>query len=432
MGRDFFTVEKGFRIVGENTNVGVSHLFGAGAPGTQVQENDCEVGSLYNNTTDGSQYTKFTAGSGTDKWVRLATYTDVAGLKWRSEQVAALTSTAAPIEGATIDLGAVHLGGDETPFLVGSDFTVGEYILFGAGGTEVLAKISNIATDVLTFTYIGFSALSAGDTFVVKNYLPDSPGTQEAQAIVLFNGSAYIKIGDVNWDFATGINIAAGYTAASGNPSSADTVQSALEKIDGNVDAINTLTGIVQGGTDLGVFTGTIIPDSSTVKAALQALETKEDALITLSGVASGAVDLGNFTGVTIADNSTVKVALQSLETSVENIQVAGTLTAITTAQTVDSVLVDNYGAVEWYVQITLDSAPARKVVQKLHAMHDGTTSADAANVDDTIFGKIQLGSGFNYTVSVDLNGSAGAQIMRLRVAATSAVTVKFIRRAIA
>ncbi|MGI5914241.1 MAG: beta strand repeat-containing protein, partial [Bacteroidales bacterium] len=44
-----------------------------------------------------------------------------------------------------------------------------------------------------------------------------------------------------------------------------------------NVSNLQTLTGIATGNTDLGTFTGTIIPNNSTIKSALQALETDLD-----------------------------------------------------------------------------------------------------------------------------------------------------------
>lgn len=92
-----------------------------------------------------------------------------------------------------------------------------------------------------------------------------------------------------------------------------------------NVNNLVTLSGVATNATTLGIFTGSIIPDSSTVKAALQALETNDDAkdanvaaLVSLSGVAANATNLGTFTGTTIPDNQNVKQALQSLETAGE------------------------------------------------------------------------------------------------------------------
>lgn len=146
-----------------------------------------------------------------------------------------------------------------------------------------------------------------------------------------------------------------------------------------SVDDLITLSGVAEGSTSLGSFTGTTIADNRTVKAALQDLETSVelklaastytatdvfakvltqdgasstldadfldgqhgahyldynnftntptiptqaslsvDDLITLSGVAEGSTTLGTFTGTTISNSQTVKSALQELETAVE------------------------------------------------------------------------------------------------------------------
>ena len=112
-----------------------------------------------------------------------------------------------------------------------------------------------------------------------------------------------------------------------------------------------TLLGEGTGDSNLGTFTGDIIPDNTTVRAAFQAIETKIEAndqaaatasaltevdgnvnsLIILSGIAENGEDLGTFTGSTIADNITVKPALQALETEVETKASSATVTTLTT-----------------------------------------------------------------------------------------------------
>ena len=101
---------------------------------------------------------------------------------------------------------------------------------------------------------------------------------------------------------------------------------------------IFTLIGEGVGDTDLGIFTGDIIPDNATIRSALQAIETKiednDQAAATESAVSEidtnvddlrlcvGATEnvqhIGSFTGSTITDDQTVKSALQELETAVE------------------------------------------------------------------------------------------------------------------
>lgn len=109
-------------------------------------------------------------------------------------------------------------------------------------------------------------------------------------------------------------------------------VDSSSGAVQSDVDDLVTLSGVPSNSTDLGTFTGNIIPDNSTNKQALQSLETSVDAhtsvimdlseeiqdLAVLSGVPIDSTDLGTFTGTTIPDNSTIKQALQALETSNE------------------------------------------------------------------------------------------------------------------
>ena len=110
-----------------------------------------------------------------------------------------------------------------------------------------------------------------------------------------------------------------------------------------------TLLGEGVGDTNLGTFTGDIIPDDSTIRAALQAIETKIEAndqaaatassvteidgnvndLITLSGIAENVSTLGTFSGSTIADDVTIKAALQALETAVETKETIATVAEI-------------------------------------------------------------------------------------------------------
>lgn len=134
-----------------------------------------------------------------------------------------------------------------------------------------------------------------------------------------------------------------------------------------SVDDLITLSGVLTGATHLGTFTGTTIPDSQTIKAALQALETAFEALsiptasslsvddlITLSGVLEGATNLGTFTGTTIPDSQTIKAAIQALETAFEALP--GGHDAVTLNAAADAV----FGLSTQ--QITLDTQAANKV----------------------------------------------------------------------
>ena len=56
------------------------------------------------------------------------------------------------------------------------------------------------------------------------------------------------------------------------------TVEAALAEVGQDAADLRTLSGTADGATDLGTFTGTVIPDSSTIKTGLQSLETYAEA----------------------------------------------------------------------------------------------------------------------------------------------------------
>ena len=395
MSRELFGLEQGIHILSENGDTGVMLIFGSAAPGSIGTFDDAaEVGSVYFRT-NGQHYQKHTSGSGIDKWRRMANSDDLLNLSWRSDKVTVLTSTVAPIEGGTIDLSAVHFTDDDTPFLDGSDFSLGDYVLFGHGGTEEIHRVTNIVGDVLTFTKNAVHAtypvdpLSENDAFLVKHYLPDSPDAQEKQALVTFSGGVYVKLGDVNWDVATGINLSVGYVAGSGNITSSDTVESAIEKLDGNLDNTTLTIGRdIQSDTHMGSYTGGLLTTDQSIKTNIQELS---DAI----------ANQENTDGVTTED-------------------------------TMDEILVDEVLAVEWFVTCCLVSNKSQRKTFKIVAHHNGIVGgADANSVDENLFSKLKTGSIFNSVFSVDLNGVTTAQVMRLRASASAAIDVKVTRREI-
>jgi len=142
------------------------------------------------------------------------------------------------------------------------------------------------------------------------------------------DGTFYVKIADTDatsdWQ-AFSFVLSAGYTPQNGDPTVGDSLEEAIEKLDGNQDDIQSALGIAQGDVDFGTFTGALLSDNLTAKALFQEIETaveeidqNVDDLISLTGVAENSTDLGTFTGLTISDNNSIKGALQELETALE------------------------------------------------------------------------------------------------------------------
>lgn len=475
MARVLHNIEKGVRLSKENSDTDfVDILFGSAAPGGDAgEQDDAPIGSFYlrKNGASSKIYQKIADTNATSDWQENGASAAQIGV-WRPEKVKVITNDTVAI--GSRNLSTTPFADDEGTLLTAADFVVGDFVIGDADGTPVLREVTVVSAPSVTFAApVSAPALADGDTFITPNYLPDSGGDQEGQAIVNYNGSVMVKVGDIDWSFATGINLSSGYTPASGDVGTSDTVESAIEKLDGNNDAQDTLLGTSQGAVNLGTFPGSTIADNETVKGALTDLEgaleeidANVDDLITLSGVAENATDLGTFSGDIITDNSTIKTAFQEVETELvdtrdnvddlitlsgvaenaENLgaftgfgtilytatetiksalQKVGTflghlrpaeVTGVTTATTVDEVPVATYGACKWLVHSFEEATPANVKAVEVYAINDGSV------VDDTQYAKLKLGANFNLVLSVDISGGN----MRLRASSSTAgVTVR-------
>lgn len=243
----------------------------------------------------------------------------------------------------------------------------------------------------------------------------------------MYQNGNIVKLFDVDWSVATGIVLSAGYSPVNGTVTIGDSVEVAIEKIDGNQLDLTTLSGVAQGSTDLGTFTGITIPDAQTTKQALQALETAHeevdanvDDLITLSGVAENATNNGVMDqGEILSDNATTNALLKEVDAALTKQKGKSQALAVTTAVNVDCVLVDEIVNAQWLVTVESVANPANRRHFEVFAGHNGHASADAIEVDDTIFARLKHGANFNRTISVVLTGTGAAQQMCLSVAST-------------
>jgi hypothetical protein len=370
MARDLFNVELGYGIFNENGDtLQAAIITGSAVPdGTSGKQGDAPIGSLYLRSGTGQLYQKIANAGNAADW-ELNGASSVGIGTFRGEQVVLVTDDT---QGAgTRDVVANPFSDDDGTAVPLSEYVVGRYIISDADGTPALLEITNVVGDDVTFA-AATPALNNQDTFTTRFYLPDSPDSQEGQAIVQYNGSIIVKIGDIDWNFADGISINTGYTPASGDISSSDTVQSAIEKLDGNNDAQDTLLGTAQGDTDLGIFAND-----------------------------------------TISPNSSVKDALQELEIAVEG--TPSEQTGVSSATVLDSVLVDDFRSAAWLVTAFDEANPADVRSAIVHGANNGTSSADATNTDDNVSSILQSGV-FNTQIAVILSGAGASQEMQLQV----------------
>ena len=382
MSRSEFAVEVGLKITGENSQTGPSILQGFSAPGGDSNSQDsAEIGSAYLRSNGTFYIKKFSTNAAAD-WLAV---TDSSLLKLRNNSVRAATGDSAPTTGSVIDLTSSPFGDDAAPKLTAADFSVDDEILFGVGGSPKLMRVSVVSSPNITVVDVN-DTLAEGDLIFIKTYLPDSPDDQESQAIVSFVGGEIKKVADVNWNFADGINLQASITDRNGPVSGSDTLQVAVEKLEGDAKDLSTL-----------------------------------------SGVGRGSVNLGTFTGRTIADNRTNKQALQDLESALE---ARSQITGVTTITTLDSVLVDDVKMSKWMIHAFEEASPANTQSMEVVGLHNGTASADASGTpDQSVAFKLKQGSNFNLSITIDLNGTGAAQVMRVRAASTSAGVTVTARR---
>lgn len=195
------------------------------------------------------------------------------------------------------------------------------------------------------------------------------------------------------------------------------TVTALINANETHIDNAVTLTGVAKDGTSLGTFSGATISDNVTIKAALQSLETAVEAsgsatslaavvtdasdLQTLTGIADGVSTLGTFTGSTIADSASIKAALQALETALEAQSLSGlgvTSTAAelnlldgVTATTAELNILDGVTSTAAELNL-LDGVTA--TTAELNYV-DGVTSAIQTQID----GKVATGANANTLV---------------------------------
>jgi len=420
MSRQPEGIEKGLRIYLENSDTYVDYLFGTSAPDGLGDQAAAPIGSTYTRIGTGEFYQKKTNVGDSSDWVPFASGSTVT--RWRPELVDVSTDDTIAI--GTRDVVVNPMSDDDGTKLSPSDFVVGHYVISDSSGSPTLLEITNVAGDDVTFA--AATALVDGDAFIVDHYLPDPDGG-ENKAMIVFSDGIIVKLSDIDWNFATGIALSSGFTKTNGTVTAADSVESAIEKIAANQESLTTLTGVAQGSTNFGTFTGSIIPDNSNTKQALQSLETDAELektkvanLVTLSGRPVNSTDQGAMDqGEILSDAQTENALFKEVDAELTRQRGKSSSAGVTTEATIDSVLVDNVTNAQWQVTVEQQATPANKKHFIIFAGHNGHAAADASSVDDSISKILKQGSNFNASISVDLNGAAAAQVMRLRVAST-------------
>lgn len=130
-----------------------------------------------------------------------------------------------------------------------------------------------------------------------------------------------------------------------------------------------------------------------------------------------------------VTNGTSLETAIGAIDASLQPFGQSGTSNNITTATTVDTVNCRTYDTVLWLVKIVDHTTPANKQTLQIHAIHDGTSSVDAANVDFNAVSILSVGTvPTGLTYDVVLSGTGSSQTMGLQITSTTAVDVKVVR----
>ena len=370
MARELEGVEIGIFVTDENSDDGIATgLSGAGAPpGTTGKSADAPIGSDWRDRTTGDLYIKIADTNQASDWQNVSTLS-ISNLRWRNEKVRFATDDT--LAAGNVDISALT---DNDDMVIG-DINVGEFCLGDCDGTPALFEITDKPGGNNITIAAAAQAIADNDTFLVQQFLPDSSG-QEVQAIIHFPtaGSPCVKVADVNWGLADGISLN-GLADDNGPVIGTDTVQVAIEKLEGDAKDSHQALGISRGDTDMGTYSGDII-----------------------------------------SDNVAQTVINQELESAIEalGVQKNGTV-AQATPTNVDSVLVDQIQTVTWII-VARDTSNANRVKRmEVQALHDGHAGADAATSKESVNEKMNIGN-VNVQINTVLTGAGAAQAMNLEL----------------
>jgi hypothetical protein len=245
MAEDFFRIYRGLEL-----NETVQLLEGADVPGTSGDSSLAPIASQYMNTTDGSLWTKITAGVGTDKWVQLASKADITfQTSWREPVIVdAVGITTLPVgtAGATITIDGQTI--DDGGRVLFSELlsTPNVYIYNKTNG--VFVQDTNLATN--------------GDMVFVDS------GTNAGKQYA-FNGGSWVL---TNQSDLTELGYVRAFIGKTGAGSETPTYSSTNFVVDAT--SLETAIGALDNELGANVTNGGYVLSSNKINTNIQALDT--------------------------------------------------------------------------------------------------------------------------------------------------------------
>ena len=373
MALQLFDVAGGYSI--DET---IEQIGGTGVPGSGLSDSiaqTAQIGAIYQRNANGNVefYQKITAGASTSDWIRLATIEDVANsvnvLEWQDSVLD--KDLTAPPGGPAV--------GDR--YLLGTDPTAGLTTGAWAGQDGNIAEWDGSAWVFTTPTTGTF--VSADDENTVLYY---------------YNGAM--------WDAKA-------------------------------FESTTASTGLVKVGNDVQLAdqtSNTIDVSSGVIEVVADGIDdTHIDWGFGVNQVNASDLPYDNTTSGMAATDT--QAAIDEIDSRVDVLEAASTTQINDLANTggveaiVDTVLVDDVAAVTWHVHLR-DTSTGDVEFVEVNAIHDGSSDGvtDATDTRYNVESKLRLANVLGDSFIVDVNGTGGAQTMRLKVNATNNYDVRVLR----
>jgi len=240
----------------------------------------------------------------------------------------------------------------------------------------------------------------------------------------------------------SGLNASGTYTAnasatyistATSIVNATDLLDSALAAVGSKQNVMNTSSGFNANGTFPSLVATNYLGAAVSVVQSLQVLDTQVAAAVASIATVDAKVGTGTWLGTGYVDgaaNVTAAIALLDAAISSTNTDVA--VIVASTNLTLDSVPVDAAVMATWKVVVEDAANVGNRESFTIDALHNGTTIADANNVDGSRYGKNKVGTEINgLNVDVVLNGVGAAQVMQIAITSAIPVIARCRRQAI-
>lgn len=423
MVEQLFTVGRGFAI---ETDEGLSNVYeefvtdgvpsnASLTPEELTLSDNAPVGSKCIDSATGLEYRKKTAGAGETTWVRNASVDDIAlannGESWREPADVKDDTTYTNLASAETAL--------NTGQLDGVAIVEGNRILF----TDITGANKNV--------FIVTGTPGSGATLVEDTNAPSHNDTLMINKGTSADNEFHYNDVSSSWvnSGANGSNEDGFQNVYLGKP----TLGSSLPQYTSqNKIANNDNLTVAVGKLDAEALVQATNHTNQNItingiSTAVNAIETS------LGNVGGDGVYVPRTTSNYIDANATIDEDLTDLDTQIKaNADAilatggANTSNGVTAITPVDEVLVDDIKMVRWMVHVQQGT---KVTTFEVDATHDGTTGADASNVDFTKYARLKIGGNIaGLRVNCALNGSGATQEMQVRVKANASVDVSTTR----